>query len=576
MKINWAIFSSGPSPPDGEGHSEPNAQASRRSNIVVNGLLVATCVWVAVRTLWLIVEAWPFTTDDAYITLRYARHLAEGEGLLWNLGHEPVEGYSNFLFVLIGAFALEATGEPILTFKLLCVGALGATCVLTYLLARRWVDRGAAIIPSLLLTGYSGTILWTVSGLETAFFQALALCSVYCFVVGCESAGIGVRTQDASPSSRLNSLAFAQSAAPWRAFCAAGLFACLASLTRPEGPLLPIVFALALTMVLVRRWITSSDDDSTPSPRQVFKALLALLLTFGIPYAAYFAWRWTYFGEFLPNTVYCKADYAGDPWVLLKGFWGHASLLVIASLLLPFKRFDIRYVVLLAIPAAYAIILFGADPIVAYGNRHFLTSYALITITAVAGSLTRLQQLLNRLPISSMVLSLLVMLGLTGWQASLAEDRAYLRSWAHHYAQRMEIRDALGSWLNEWVEPDEWIAIGDAGMVPYRLDAHVADVFCLNNPDYVIDGVKRPNRAYIEELLAEPPTAIIVHSGHPTQLRPRPEYGFYPALVSHPDFLANYLPVARFGAPGDDFHYWVFWSKSTTHRLPFEVEGDGN
>ena len=43
---------------------------------------------------------WPFTTDDAYISLQYGRSLAEGGGLAW--AGVPVEGYSNFLFVLLG------------------------------------------------------------------------------------------------------------------------------------------------------------------------------------------------------------------------------------------------------------------------------------------------------------------------------------------------------------------------------------------------------------------------------------------------------------------------------------------
>ncbi|MFH1721880.1 MAG: hypothetical protein ABH950_04655 [Candidatus Altiarchaeota archaeon] len=38
--------------------------------------------------------------DDAMISMRYARNLAEGHGLRWNPGGEYVEGYSNFLFVL--------------------------------------------------------------------------------------------------------------------------------------------------------------------------------------------------------------------------------------------------------------------------------------------------------------------------------------------------------------------------------------------------------------------------------------------------------------------------------------------
>ena len=49
--------------------------------------------WLAWRFRWL--------CDDAYISFRYARHLAEGAGLRFNPGESPpVEGYSNFLWTL--------------------------------------------------------------------------------------------------------------------------------------------------------------------------------------------------------------------------------------------------------------------------------------------------------------------------------------------------------------------------------------------------------------------------------------------------------------------------------------------
>ena len=42
-------------------------------------------------------------TDDAFISFRYSKNLAQGQGFRWNPGGEKVEGYTNFLWVLIGA-----------------------------------------------------------------------------------------------------------------------------------------------------------------------------------------------------------------------------------------------------------------------------------------------------------------------------------------------------------------------------------------------------------------------------------------------------------------------------------------
>src|SRR5688572_25266220 len=45
--------------------------------------------------------AYRFLTDDAFISFRYARNLARGAGLVFNPGEAPVEGYTNFLWVLL-------------------------------------------------------------------------------------------------------------------------------------------------------------------------------------------------------------------------------------------------------------------------------------------------------------------------------------------------------------------------------------------------------------------------------------------------------------------------------------------
>src|SRR4051812_12787413 len=46
----------------------------------------------------------PFISDDALISLRYARRLIDGHGLSWT-GGPPVEGYSNLLWILVLAAA---------------------------------------------------------------------------------------------------------------------------------------------------------------------------------------------------------------------------------------------------------------------------------------------------------------------------------------------------------------------------------------------------------------------------------------------------------------------------------------
>ena len=62
-------------------------------------LLAAAAIAVAATVTVLFSR---LTLDDAYITFRYARHLAEGYGPgAWNHTGEHVEGYSSLLWILL-------------------------------------------------------------------------------------------------------------------------------------------------------------------------------------------------------------------------------------------------------------------------------------------------------------------------------------------------------------------------------------------------------------------------------------------------------------------------------------------
>src|SRR5262245_37420185 len=71
--------------------------------------------------------------EDAFITFRYARNLAEGAGFVFNRGMPPVEGYSDFLWVL-AVTPFEALHLP----TRYLVHLLTVPCAVAVL----WVARG--------------------------------------------------------------------------------------------------------------------------------------------------------------------------------------------------------------------------------------------------------------------------------------------------------------------------------------------------------------------------------------------------------------------------------------------------
>ena len=76
--------------------------------------------------------------EDAYISLRYARNLIEGRGLVFNPGGEGVEGITNLLWTLILAGGSWLSGLELPTVALV-LGILtgGLTLLVSYLWCMR-------------------------------------------------------------------------------------------------------------------------------------------------------------------------------------------------------------------------------------------------------------------------------------------------------------------------------------------------------------------------------------------------------------------------------------------------------
>lgn len=109
--------------------------------------------------------------DDAYISFRYARNLAEGVGLVFNPG-EPVEGYTNFLWTVLFAPIIGVGLDP--TTPSMMLGILSCAA----LLWSAWEAGGRRWLAPLLVATFPGLALEGVQGLETAFFAFLVCQSI--------------------------------------------------------------------------------------------------------------------------------------------------------------------------------------------------------------------------------------------------------------------------------------------------------------------------------------------------------------------------------------------------------------
>ena len=253
-----------------------------------------------------------FVCDDAFISFRYAEHLATGRGLAWNPGELPhVEGYTNFLWVvLLGLLRLPGIAVPAAA-RLLAWLAAAGTLILIVLMARG--ERAAegrkpslallalAPLPVVLSFPYQ---YWTALRLETALFAFLLLLATALFALE-EQRGRARR---------------------W----GSGLAYLALALTRPEGALFIAVPGLYLLWQarphMQARRPEGCAERPTARLRQVLSQRWLWLLIFFGGMLLYAFWRWIYFGELLPNTYYAKVGGAGGlrrGWEYLARFAEH-------------------------------------------------------------------------------------------------------------------------------------------------------------------------------------------------------------------------------------------------------------
>lgn len=211
--------------------------------------------------------------DDAYMSFRYARHLAAGVGLRWNAGEAPVEGYTNLLLVVLVAPFVRMGVDPMLVSRV--VGAASALFLAVLAGARTRAHAPLAVALAVGATALAATNAFTIVmlGLETVLFAALVYLGFH-----------------------LAARHFASGSPRDLALCGAALFA--GFLARPEALLLAGLVS-AVSLVPARRAGT------------LRRHLLAMGLAFWAPVALYLAWKQLYFGSVLPNPAFVKAGAHG-------------------------------------------------------------------------------------------------------------------------------------------------------------------------------------------------------------------------------------------------------------------------
>ena len=223
------------------------------------------------------------TTDDPFITYRYASNLLAGHGPVFNIG-ERVEGFSSPLHLLLVVLLLKIIPSVDILFKAKLLGVALAALALwqTGRLARAvGLSSGEGVLAQALVALNNNFALAAVNGMETTLAVCLVLGSVLAF--GREVAGRG------------------------GVYSSGLLF--LALLARPDAA------GLFIALAVVRVFLTLGK-------RLLWWDMLGWASAFLLPTAGLLLARFSYYGQIVPNTYYAKQATSEYAW-----HWGPLYLL---------------------------------------------------------------------------------------------------------------------------------------------------------------------------------------------------------------------------------------------------------
>jgi arabinofuranosyltransferase len=479
--------------------------------------------------------------EDAAMLMRYAQHLAQGHGIVWNIGEHPVDGATDFLFMVASAGLIKlglTVGQA--------VRGLGFISHLLTVLIVYWTNRriNNSNIPFALLSGLYlalGTGLSYVAAYFGTPFFALAAAATW-------TLGLLLIKKENPPF--WLSLAFASS----------GL---VTGLIRPEGVILA---SLILLSVIFMRGVKNSLAIIT-----IFGAVFLLLG------GAYFFWRWNYFGYPFPNPFYKKGD-NGLHWDSLSHSLLNALRLCLPIALISLLGFRSRETTKQALAWLIPTLGFAVSFILIsdemnYGARF---QYALVPIALM--SWTPLVDGFNFSwsGLFEMRERRVYFIALIALAASIIYYSWFQNCFLTSYQQTCEAayerdgRYEMGKLLSEYRDKGYVIATTEAGLLPYYSGWTAVDTWGLNDPFIAHSG-----GLTAEYLARYKPQIIMFHDYYSPLVPPKlteanlAQKWFGMTILMKNYAEANgYVLAAIFGdSPYDTHYYYVRSDFADSKRL---------
>ncbi len=489
-----------------------NQLVSKRQHLIY--LVIALTIPLIFLLLWH-QSGTNYKIDDAFISYRYAHNLTKGGGLVWNLGEQPTQGYTNFLFVLLLSLGMFLKIEPLLLSNLLNAFGLTVISIVTYLCfahvfhVKTGVHRIMAVwAVSLSTQSFSNAL----SGMETVFWTGLLFASLaflYRYLVKHHIRDYLIFT----------------------------VLLGFSVLTRPDSFLIVGICFVVLLISSLKHRPTSLIKTST------------FIVTFAIFIVFYVFWLNFYFGYPLPNSFYLKvtkssiSSLSGLSYVL--GFLiSNIGILGIAGISLSLLLVNITrhrfpsncvehavvekqeyrqlllVIALLSVPLIFLLFYAYTEPLMGMYYRFLFPSYISIRFLAVLPTIGLLHLFSQGNNDQESVLIKVNRMGnfifLIGF--SFLFFIPFLYSTVQQFQNPrvdilFETEMRIGKALNNIDDHEEiLIAFGDAGVIPYLSQARVLDVIGLNNNEIARKSGELGSNWVIEFILNAQPDLIGFYS----------------------------------------------------------------
>jgi 4-amino-4-deoxy-L-arabinose transferase-like glycosyltransferase len=438
-------------------------------------------------------------TDDAYITFRYARNLASGYGFVYNIGERVLGTTTPVYAILLVPFIKLGFSPDAISITLAVICDL-LICVLLYLLFQKSLGDCIALLTSLFYATAYVSIAACGYGMETQLFILFVVASVLFL--------------------------------EYQRYMLMAAVAGLAVVTRPEGALLAVIFAVALFIKLRR------DDLSL--------ALRTVLLFIAVA-APWYIFAMFYFGSPFPNSMlakYFQRSITVHEWLDFFVMRNHVIVMywlgTFAGLLYGIRIKSRAIILLVAWAVVYTLFfLIGRPPFL--GGWYFPPVMLSIATLAAVGFAKIGGWVLRGTARAVVVLAVFMVLLIA---VILPKNLENTVRWYRKTAGNVYI--PVAEWVAENTKPNDIIHASDIGYLGYISGRRILDAAALVTPQIRIFNAKHredPNWDVLFVLESMPDYVVLPI-----------EYGVY-RRFSNSAFAQHYEPVIRYQVEGEDELY---------------------